>query len=382
MNSVMSPVSLTSYFSPEDQTVIQADLYFYTTSSLDPIAVYKDALLSQVHAQPVKTGGSGRVPPVFVGEIVSYRMRALDAVTGVVLEDIDDIPGALPDAATPPDVPTDVDPTTLFTTGDMKMAFTNGASLLGWVRANGGTIGAGGAPYTPSGATERANNDTQALYLHLWQQDSIGLKLTVVGGRGATASGDFAAGKQITLPDYRGRFLAGLDDMGSGLMTNRLVGGLFTAGTDGQYPSEVGGDAKHVLTITQLPQHCHVFTDPGHVHGVADNWHGHTIGDPTHTHTTTTGSALGGYELLDTAEPGVAGGFSGRAQVSGVAGAFVNANYTGIWIVEGPSNVAIQNHVSNVTIAGVSTLANEAQTVDQAHNNLPPFSTVCIYLRL
>jgi hypothetical protein len=65
-----------------------------------------------------------------------------------------------------------------------------------------------------SGASERANADTQPLFIYAWQTypDAI---CPVVGGRGASALADFNANKQITLLDMRGRTPFGLDDMGN-----------------------------------------------------------------------------------------------------------------------------------------------------------------------
>jgi hypothetical protein len=83
-----------------------------------------------------------------------------------------------------------------------------GGVRSGWVRMNDKTIGS-----TGSGATERANADTEALFTYLWNNcpDSVA---PVSGGRGATASADFAANKTIGVPTMQGILAAGLDDMG------------------------------------------------------------------------------------------------------------------------------------------------------------------------
>lgn len=82
----------------------------------------------------------------------------------------------------------------------------------GWIKENGGTIGSGA-----SGATNRANADTQALFTLLWNQfnqatlpiqDSAGAVTT----RGASAAADFAAAKRMPLFDARSRFPRGADD--------------------------------------------------------------------------------------------------------------------------------------------------------------------------
>ena len=114
--------------------------------------------------------------------------------------------------------------------------------VLGWVRAERGSIGKGG-----SAATERADDDTLALYTYLWNgvDDSI---CPVAGGRGSNATADFNAGKVITLPDMRGRvFVAATAE--------------FT-----QFNVPVGtnlGEVSHQLIESELP----MISD--HTHGVS-----------------------------------------------------------------------------------------------------------------
>lgn len=75
----------------------------------------------------------------------------------------------------------------------------------GWVFAAGGTIG-----NASSGATVRANSDTQNLFILLWNAVS-NTYAPVSGGRGGSAAADFAANKTITLPDFKGRVSVGLN---------------------------------------------------------------------------------------------------------------------------------------------------------------------------
>jgi hypothetical protein len=113
----------------------------------------------------------------------------------------------------------------------------------GFVRCNGRTIGS-----STSGATERANADTQALFEYLWGADA---NLTVSGGRGASANADWTANKTIALPDGRGLALAGLDDMGSG-SRGVFTGATFSSGSSTTLGSTLGA-ARRTLTIAQLP---------------------------------------------------------------------------------------------------------------------------------
>lgn len=133
-----------------------------------------------------------------------------------------------------------VDPTTILATGDIKDVYGTGV-LTGFVRANGRTIGS-----ATSGATERANADTAALFSFLWGQDP---NLVVSGGRGASAAADFAANKTIALPDFRSRVRAALSDMGnadSGLFGPTYCTTTTTLGF-------VCGGQTSTLTLAMLP---------------------------------------------------------------------------------------------------------------------------------
>lgn len=81
----------------------------------------------------------------------------------------------------------------------------------GWLIEDGKTIG-----NAASGATGRANADTQDLFTHLWSQfTNAELPIQTSAGaastRGASAAADFAANKRMPLFDSRTRFLRGSD---------------------------------------------------------------------------------------------------------------------------------------------------------------------------
>jgi phage-related tail fiber protein len=125
----------------------------------------------------------------------------------------------------------------------------------GYVLASGRTIGNAG-----SGATERANADTEALFTLLWASGTdttlpIQTSAGAASTRGASASADFAANKRISLPDLRGRVGAGKDDMGGSAAGRLTMAG--SAGVDGSIFGASGGAEQHTLTISQMPTHGH-----------------------------------------------------------------------------------------------------------------------------
>jgi len=153
-----------------------------------------------------------------------------------------------------------VDPTTIASTGDCKWRPT-GEVLAGWVKADGSSVG---SPI--SGATQRANADTQNLYLWLWQNFPQS-KCPVVGGRGSNALSDFQSNAPIGVFDMRGRAAVGCDGM-SNINAGRLTRSNITSGGgDGvNTPSATGGEANHLLLVSEAPPGQYTYSDPGHLH--------------------------------------------------------------------------------------------------------------------
>lgn len=210
-------------------------------------------------------------------------------------------------------------------TGDLKHRYGTG-TLAGYVRCNGLTIGS-----ASSGATERANADTQTLFTYLWGADS---NLAVSGGRGVSAAADWSANKNIALPDFRGRTLSGLDDMGSSA-ASRLTSTYL--GTSATVLGASGGSQSHTLTSAQIPAHTHpnTLTDPGHTHGLN--------GSPSVVGTNSTGGQGGG-------------------------------TYTA---VQGAFNLSINSSTTGLSITNASNTGGGG-----AHNNIQPTALVTIYIKL
>ena len=239
--AVLWTYSLVPWHNEANAPYAGAKAYFFDVGTTTPQIVYTDASLSIPHDHPVVANANGEFPAVFITDETSHRLR-IKTSADVTLRDVDNI--SVP-TTTPIDLPTSDTPTELlFQTGDIKMRWSVTAPT-GWVRANGRTIGS-----VSSGATERANADTEALFLLLWPDTS----LAVSGSRGGTAAGDWSANKTIALPDFRGRVPVGPDSFGNsaaGRITDAVLG------ADSDTLGLAGGAQQHTLVTGELPAHTH-----------------------------------------------------------------------------------------------------------------------------
>lgn len=191
-------------------------LYFYAAGTTTPQSAYQDISLTIPWPNPIELDSGGNVPQLFFADgYIKFRLANARGVTQIAADFVL-VLGPTAGAGAAPSV----DATTILATGDVKARYGTGV-LTGFVRANGRTIG-----NLASGATERAAADTVALFSFLYDADT---NLAVSGGRGVSAAADYAANKTLTLPDARGRVLAGLDDMGS-TAASRYTGATFDAG--------------------------------------------------------------------------------------------------------------------------------------------------------
>jgi hypothetical protein len=128
---------------------------------------------------------------------------------------------------------------------------------MGTTAPPGYVLGVGSIGSAASGATQRANADTERLYKHFWNNLSDE-EAPVAGGRGASAEADFAANKPLTMPDPRGKCFVVLDNLGGTAANNfpdgvpnkakaSILGGIF-------------GAVMHILTEMQIPPHSHPYT--------------------------------------------------------------------------------------------------------------------------
>jgi hypothetical protein len=319
-----TPLSMVQQFDQTGQPLANCLLYFFQAGTVaTPQNAFSDFGLTATLPNPVQCDISGRIPQHWLADgLIHIRLTDSSGlpIIDTTMQVLGPSSGGGGGGGT-------VDPTTVMATGDIKARYGTGA-LSGFVRANGLTIGNGG-----SGATERANADTQTLFIYLYGADA---NLAVSGGRTGNALNDFNSGKQLTLPDWRGRALAALDDMGNSA-AGRLTSAFF--GTSATVLGASGGTESQTLSLVQLPT------------GI--------------TSTGTISVSTGGNVFAIEGN----GVFNGVAQVAlGATGSFVAATSAGGW--------AAQN-----TLTGGNSMTSN-NTSGSAHPIVQPTMLATIYLKL
>ena len=325
--SALSPISLTQFFYDSGKIVRPARLYFYQPGTTNQVIVYTNPDLSVPHEQPVLSGGSGRVPPIYVG-VEPYKVVIYDS-RGSQIEEIDYLPGAVDlNPGEPGSALTPAEQQSLLKTGDFVWSFYNAATArVGFVRANGGLIGATMCPHSPGNQVERFNDDVHALFVWLWAQDQNNVS-QIIPSRGATAEDDWNNLKALHLPDLCGRSLRGIDGMG-GPNKDRLPLTLFGFGPQ-TVPGAWGGFSYWQLTVAEMPTHSH-----GLAAAVTGIW---------------TGGAATGITL-------------------GAANANISAAVTGIYINWSATNISVNAAYSGISLYGAPT---NISVTDAGHGHSLP----------
>lgn len=231
-------LSLSQQLDEFGEPLSEGRLYFYQAGTVStPQNAFYDSALTLPLPNPYILDAAGRIPFFFL-EDGSIKVVLIDR-NGTIQITADNVP--VIGSSSGGGGGGTVDPTTVLQTGWLQPIYGTG-TRSGFVRANGRTIGS-----ATSGATERANADTQALFLFLYSEDP---NLTVSGGRGASAAADWAANKTIALPDWRGRAIAGLDDMGNSA-SGRLTLAFFS--TSPTVLGNAGGSQTSALETANLP---------------------------------------------------------------------------------------------------------------------------------
>ena len=253
-------IALTQQFDIDGAPLAGAQLFFFQVGTVATLQnSFQDFGLTLVNPNPLIADQFGRIPMFYLAD-GQVHVRLTDAL-GVVIFDYPTMQVIGPSSGGGGGGGS-IDPTTIAATGDFKWRPTT-ETLTGWVKANGQTIG-----NPTSGASQRANADTQALFTYLWT-NFTNAHCPVIGGRGGSASSDFTGSKAITLPDLRGIGLVGLDDMGAGAAGRILASNVTSGGGDGvTTPAATGGEAVHTLALTEAPRGQFTFNDSFHQHEI------------------------------------------------------------------------------------------------------------------
>lgn len=200
-------LGLMQQFSETNEVLAGCKLYIYNENTSTPTTAYSDfGLTSGLElSNPLVADAAGRIPAFWLAD-GAYRVRLTDADGNEIFDESSIT--AIGASSGTGGSGASVDSNAIFNTGDFLWQPVSGTKS-GWVRANGRTIGS-----VASGATERANADTEDLFTHLWNNYSDTL-CPVSGGRGASAAADFSANKAIGTLDMRNKLAFGLDDMGN-----------------------------------------------------------------------------------------------------------------------------------------------------------------------
>lgn len=243
------PLSMTQQFDVYGKPLAGGQLYIIQAGTVStPQDAFQDTNLTIKQTYPMTLDAAGRVPQFFLDNSINSTVKIrLQDRYGVVQLAADSVLVIGPSGGSGGGGVT-VDPTTLIQTGNMIMRYGVGV-LTGYVRMNGLTIGS-----STSSATmpEGARPECLALFQYLWNTDP-NLQLysgTAAVPRGASASIDWGANKNIATPDWRGYAPAGLDDMGNS-PAGRLTPAYF--GSDAITLGHAGGNESFTLGLTQIP---------------------------------------------------------------------------------------------------------------------------------
>lgn len=256
--------------------------------------VYADYSLTQVLANPLPCDQSGRLPMFWLADgLIHVRLTNANGnqIIDTTMQVLGPSSGGGGGGGT-------VDPTAIMATGDIKARYGTGP-LPGFVRANGLTIG-----NASSGASERANADTQALFIYLCGTDA---NLVMTPARSGNCLSDYNANKQLQLPDTRGRVIAGLDDMGNSAAGRLTSVGLGVSSTT---LGNAGASETYTLATSNLPP----YTPSGTIGGTGISGSGFQFNSSTITISTGGSNTVGLASNVQVSINGNQYSFTGSAQ--------------------------------------------------------------------
>lgn len=344
MAGSLTSIPLSQQFDSNGKLLKGALLYIFAANTTTPQSIFQDVALTIPHVYPLPTDSNGRFPMFYLAD-GSVHVRLTDAAGNQLYDNLSVLvigpsAGAAPSGG--------VDPNAILSTGDMKWRPTS-ETLAGWVRSSGKTVGS-----AISGATERANADTSALFAYLWANFADTL-CPVSGGRGVSAAADFAANKTIATYDMRGKGAFGLADMGnadSGRLDNVTfsIGGKLVAASS-------GGLGTFALGQAQLPAVNFINS------GIA------LSAETPHFHLLIAATTLSGFPALTNSNQVIQGAGAGGQGQYGLSGDATAATIGKSATATTGLSIATQGVAAS---GGVGTLLQ----------NMPPFATGTWFVRL
>ncbi|MCO5092676.1 hypothetical protein [Bosea sp. (in: a-proteobacteria)] len=383
MSAYLWPLSRTTVLDLNGDLVAGAWLNFWIAGTTTPLVAYADSALTAPLPNVIEADASGRWPAVYL-PYTDYRQR-VRTPGGTLLFDDDGIANPAPASSGGGG---SIPASERFQTGDTKWSFDPGP-LSGFVRLNARTIGNAG-----SGATERANDDTEDLYIWLWDRltDAI---CPVSSGRGATGAADFAAGKTLQLPSMRGRAPFGLDDMGNSAANVLQVSTTVTT-TNASATATVGSASGLVVGMYVVSENIPAGTTISAISGT-------TVTLSTGAGVTAGTNKAARFSLFsDAQQAGAAGGASSLLLTAGQLPANIPNSASTSTTVGAPSGFNVMLNVPGNFIGysgGGSQSPNAGNLVSflnassstsvtinagggQAHGNLPPGILVTWFIKL
>jgi hypothetical protein len=351
-------------------------LYFFAAGTTTPQLAFQDSALTLPLPNPIVLDAAGRIPMFYLADgTIKIRLTDENGVTVIAADQLLVIGPSSGGGGGG-----SVDPTTIMATGDMKARYGTG-TLTGFVRCNSLSISKSGA-----GGVERANDDCQALFEYLWQFSNI----TLNTGKGASANADWLAGRQLFLPDLRGRAMFGMDDMGAPAAGRLTTAGFGVSGT------VIGNTGAAAETVTLVQAHL-----PPHAHGQQGSFGGSfTTGANSvdHTHSTfvslsgNTGGMSANNPHSHSYNQSNSGNFGAQAGAGGSVNQGLNAStvgstdidHTHSWSGSGNfgSGGVSQNHTHNgsvsIAISGNTTSVGSSTPISR----IPPGMVITYYIKL
>lgn len=361
-----------------------AKAFFFQGGTTTPLTVFRDSGESSAHPNPVLADANGRWPDVFVPYTIAFDVQVKSK------DDVQLTFSLLIPNPNPVDLTVVVPPESTVQTGMIHAEMLN-TTKPGFVRLNGRTIGNGSSP-----SSERANNDTSALFSYLWNNltDTIA---PVSGGRGGSASSDFAANKTIVLPSLQGMSLLGLDDMGN-TAANAFAGLTFNAGSATVAGSWIGTNSV-TLSSTQMPSHFHTGTTGTetytggslhHTHSfsgsqsVANHQHNVFVKDSGHTHTYNDTGIFAGATLTQTTNTAQAADSQRTTNLgfAAVRAASDGVNVDDLSALAGGHTVTIGGTTGNESLPHTHTFTTSTEGGVTPINNIPYARLVTWFIKL